>query len=70
MSNVRWHCTNSECHQTRIAPAAEPPVCSCGTPMKRDYKRPVLRYLDFLREPDESSEPLHGATAGRSKHKR
>lgn len=66
MSSVRWHCTNSECHRTQIAPPSEPPVCSCGTPMKRDYKRPVLRYLDFLREP---GEPLDGATVGRSKHK-
>lgn len=54
-----WHCTNSECRATRSLPPrpvnGAPVACACGAPMKRDYKPPVLRYLDFLREPDEPS---------------
>jgi hypothetical protein len=49
----RWHCMNPNCRSEVLivvgGDADRPnPVCSCGSPMKKAYKPPVLRYLDFL----------------------
>jgi hypothetical protein len=48
-----WHCVNPEC-------SAKPTIrvdfwrrrrrYRCGTLMKKEYRSPVFRYLDFLRE--------------------
>lgn len=50
-----WHCANPEC---TVKPTIRvdfnlenaPPRCLCGTLMKKQYRSPVFRYLDFLRE--------------------
>jgi|GEM_PF-2400292 len=49
-----WHCINPECAAKptiRVDFNLEnsPPRCLCGTPMKKEYRSPVFRYLDFLR---------------------
>jgi hypothetical protein len=49
----RWHCINPDC---RCVVAVETsgeidganPICPCGAPMKKNYKSPVFRYLEFL----------------------
>jgi hypothetical protein len=49
-----WHCVNPECSAKptiRVDFNLEntPPRCLCGTLMKKEYRSPVFRYLDFLR---------------------
>jgi hypothetical protein len=53
-SGDSWHCTNLSCNvvilvQTESQGEGVIPRCSCGAPMKKKYKSPVFRYLDFLR---------------------
>jgi len=62
-SGDTWHCTNGSCHavvlvQTESQGEGANPRCSCGAPMKKDYKSPVFRYLDFLKieEPELTSQ--------------
>lgn len=50
----RWHCTNPACRcevfvESKSRIEADNPRCTCGGAMKKDYKPPVFRYLDFLR---------------------
>lgn len=52
-SLTAWHCTNPECRASQssreiLAHAAEIPVCLCGLAMRKHYKPPVFRYLEFL----------------------
>lgn len=59
----RWHCLDPVCRREVLVDAGSPedgasPVCSCGSPMKKEYKPPVLRYLEFLSP--ESSEFVAG----------
>lgn len=49
----RWHCMNPACGCQVLVEEKSPQdgaeaVCSCGSPMKKEYKPPVFRYLDFL----------------------
>src|SRR5579863_2280835 len=49
-----WHCINPECAAKptiRVDFNLEnaPPRCLCGALMKKEYRSPVFRYLDFLR---------------------
>lgn len=53
-SGNTWHCTDTNCRAVAVVPAnmpenALPPSCFCGAKMKKEYKPPVFRYLDFLR---------------------
>lgn len=53
-SGERWRCTNQNCGCTIVIESGTPcdginPRCSCGSVMKKEYKSPVLSYLDFLR---------------------
>jgi hypothetical protein len=53
-SGETWHGTNISCRaavllQTESQSEAVNPRCSCGAPMKKKYRSPVFRYLDFLR---------------------
>jgi hypothetical protein len=56
-----WRCCNQSClSEIRIhAPSADGanPRCACGSPMKKDYKPPVFRYLEFLRLQDPDRVP-------------
>lgn len=50
----RWHCTNLACRSEVFVESeskieGDNPRCTCGTAMKKNYKPPVFRYLDFLR---------------------
>ncbi len=63
---LRWHCTNPAClrifvAQDRTDPEGAPPVCSCGAPLKKEYKPPVFRYLEFLSLDQEELAP-HATT--------
>ena len=49
-----WQCVNPQC---AVKPTIRvdfnletPPACLCGNAMKKEYRSPVFRYLDFLRE--------------------
>jgi len=49
----RWHCMNAACRKEILiadteATAETRPRCLCGAEMKREYKPPVFRYLQFL----------------------
>jgi len=50
-----WHCTNRSCNAAILVQAESRgeganPRCTCGAAMKKMYRTPVFRYLDFLRE--------------------
>jgi len=49
---TNWHCTNPECGKQVTGPACWPegkaPLCPCGFPVKKKYRPPVFRYLEFL----------------------
>lgn len=52
-SLTAWHCSNPKCHEAEsrheiLAQEEEIPVCSCGLAMRKRYKPPVFRYLEFL----------------------
>ena len=52
-SGEHWHCTNRVCGCSIVVESETPnegvnPRCSCGALMKKEYKSPVFRYLDFL----------------------
>ena len=59
----RWRCINLACRcevriETESGESGSNPICSCGSSMKKNYKPPVFRYLDFLRpRRDESLTP-------------
>jgi hypothetical protein len=60
----RWHCMNPACGDEVLVEGKSPQdgaeaVCSCGSPMKKEYKPPVFRYLDFLIL--DSPESLHSS---------
>lgn len=60
-SGDTWHCTNPSCDAVVFVKAegqGVSPRCSCGAPMKKKYRSPVFRYLDFLRveEPELTSQ--------------
>ena len=70
-SGDTWHCTNLSCHaavlvQTESQSEGVNPRCSCGAPMKKKYKSPVFRYLDFLRieEPELTSQSVRNDGKG------
>lgn len=51
-----WHCVNTNCNAPAAARSAKSggsedktPRCVCGWAMKKSYRSPVFRYLDFLR---------------------
>jgi len=56
-----WHCTNPACGQQATGPAfwadGKAPRCGCGFAMKKTYRPPVFRYLEFL--VIEDPEPAH-----------
>jgi hypothetical protein len=61
-----WHCTNRSCNSEILVQAesqsdGQNPRCSCGAVMKKKYRSPVFRYLDFLRieEPALAEHPAH-----------
>ena len=61
-SKMRWHCTNPLCRDRAAdsdvsCSGGEIPVCACGSPMKKEYRPPVFRYLEFLTL--DSPEPAH-----------
>lgn len=65
-SDEAWFCTNPACTSVKAATATHPaespaPLCSCGSRMKKKYRSPVFRYLDFLRldEPEAARTALH-----------
>lgn len=48
-----WHCMNPQCRaviyvEWGAASEGENPRCSCGSVLKKEYRIPVLSYLDFL----------------------
>lgn len=50
----RWNCTNRDCGCSVIVQMGSTqdgvnPRCCCGSVMKKEFKTPVLSYLDFLR---------------------
>ena len=49
----RWLCTNRNCGCAILVESGSSldghnPRCSCGSVMKKEFKSPVLSYLDFL----------------------
>lgn len=49
----RWHCLDPACRRELLVAPGSPeegalPFCSCGSRMKKEYKPPVFRYLEFL----------------------
>jgi hypothetical protein len=53
-SGERWLCTNPNCGCSVVvdrgtAQDGANPRCSCGSILKKEFKPPVLSYLDFLR---------------------
>ena len=63
-SGERWHCVKPVCRcevlvEESSCEAEANPRCACGSPMKKNYKPPVFRYLDFLSlYQDERFAPL------------
>lgn len=59
-----WRCCNQDCRAEMVVQAATAegvnPQCACGSAMKKDYRPPVFRYLEFLRleEPDRAAARL------------
>jgi len=56
-SGERWHCSNPYCHceilvESDSSMSGSNPPCVCGAAIKRNYARPVFKYLDFLRVED------------------
>lgn len=50
-----WHCSNRSCNAVILVQAESRsegvnPRCTCGSAMKKTYRSPVFRYLDFLQE--------------------
>lgn len=62
---IDWHCTNPACRQQVTGPAfwvdGQAPLCACGFAMKKSYRPPVFRYLEFLTLDDP--EPAHDRAA-------
>ena len=57
-----WHCTNPAClSELSIGTSRDSEVdhvyCVCGAVMKKHYKPPVFRYLDFIG--DREQDALH-----------
>lgn len=53
-----WHCTNPAClSELSIATSRDAEVdhvyCVCGAVMKKHFKPPVFRYLDFIGEREQ-----------------
>lgn len=49
-----WRCTNAKCaEQTQLelrwSADTAVPRCACGAAMKKEYRSPVFRYLEFLK---------------------
>jgi hypothetical protein len=49
----RWRCIQQNCGciilvESGSSPDGTNPRCSCGSIMKKEFKSPVLSYLDFL----------------------
>src|ERR1700743_1000734 len=58
-----WHCTNPACcSELTIRFSREVEVdhvyCVCGAVMKKPYRPPIFRYLDFLRAGTAPSESV------------
>jgi hypothetical protein len=58
-----WHCTNPACcSELTIRFSREVEVdhvyCVCGAVMKKPYKAPIFRYLDFLRAGTAPTESM------------
>jgi hypothetical protein len=56
-SGERWHCVNPACGCVVLVESngqieGQNPRCACGSMMKKGYRSPVFRYLDFLRDPE------------------
>jgi hypothetical protein len=56
-----WHCTNPACcSELTIRFSREVEVdhvyCLCGAVMKKPYRPPIFRYLDFLRAGTSAAE--------------
>lgn len=62
---TNWHCTNPQCRRHVTGPAFWPegkaPLCACGFVIKKNYRPPVFRYLEFLTLDDR--EPAHDRVA-------
>jgi hypothetical protein len=59
-SGALWHCTNPAClSELSIGTSRDADVdvvyCVCGAVMKKHYKPPVFRYLDFLGDREQDA---------------
>jgi hypothetical protein len=55
-----WHCTNPACFsELSIGTGRDTEVdrvyCVCGAVMKKHYKPPIFRYLDFIGEREQDA---------------
>jgi|HubBroStandDraft_2_1064218.scaffolds.fasta_scaffold00851_15 hypothetical protein len=47
----KWRCTNRACRAEMVVigtsklPHTAPPRCGCGSPMKRQYEKPMVRKI-------------------------
>ena len=68
-SGDTWHCANPSCDAVVLVQAegqCVSPRCSRGAPMKKKYRSPEFRYLDFLRidEPELTSRNVRDDVKG------